>query len=112
MADPLPLSLDDFFDGDLVDEVDVAALLGTDRDRADPEGDQTTIWTFTDPPYGRDLKVLLGKPYSQDAIRADIEGTLEQVGLKGTVTVDGQTGEVFVLRSLLVLTGQMLTPEE
>lgn len=106
-----PLSLDDFFDGELVDETDVAALLGTDRDRNDPEGDTTTIWTFTDPPYGRDIALLLDRPYSQDAIRADIEGALEQVGIDGTVTVDGQTGEVLVIKSLLILTGQTITPE-
>lgn len=111
MADPL--SLDDLFDGALVDETDVAALLGTDRDRndPDPEGEATTIWTFADPPYGRDIALLLDRPYSQDAIRADIEGALEEVGLDGTVTVDGQTGEVLVIKSLLILTGQTITPE-
>jgi len=105
------ISLDDFFDGQILDEVDVAALIGTDRDRNDPEGEQTSIWTWVEPPYGRDLALLLKRPYSQDAIRADIEGALSQVGVAGTVTVNGQVGAVYVLESTLVLTGRTLSPE-
>lgn len=110
MSDFQPLDFDDFWDGELLDEVNLASVLGTDRDRTAVGTERATIWSGLDPAYGRDLVLLQQRPYSSDAIRADMEGALDQVGLEGTVSVAGETGEVFVLETRLVFAAGQFSP--
>jgi len=96
MSDQIPLTLDTFFAGEALDLVNLAADLGTDRDRGQL-GD--TAYAGLD--YGRDIMLLLDGGFPAVSIQQEIGKSPALVGLGATVTVSGVVGVVETLDAVL-----------